>query len=204
MWANFPLDYIMAELAAAGSGISRINLPTCTFKESLSVTVSWERKGFKTLLDCCCGPIHSVSNQQSDAASKPHFDLHVSRYDCFITDSTMIFRHFYHRHTWHMPAVSVNLEQTAIKQLTDALLFFPFCFSTPPKKQHTAVVLSVLWRDLHKAKLLIASLQGARLDNVSHPLFNRKKEGNLRNSSKKDFCLRLISPVEFIKQKKIL
>lgn len=140
MWANFPLDYIMAELAAAGSGISRINLPACTFKESLSVTVSWERKGFKTLLDCCCGPIHSVSNQQSDTASKPHFDLHVSGYDCFITDSTMIFRHFYHRHTRHMPAVSVNLSQTAIKQLTDAFLFFSFLFFPPPPQKTTRLL----------------------------------------------------------------
>lgn len=85
------------------------------------------------------------------------------------------------------------------------LPFFFFSFS-PDRK---AVVLSVPQRDLHKAKLLIASLQGARLDNASHPFFQGKKEKkkterNLRNSSKKDFCLRLISPVEFVKQKNIL
>lgn len=77
-----------------------------------------------------------------------------------------------------------------------------FSFSISP--DHEAVFLAVLRRDLHKAELLIASLQGARLDSASHPFFRGKKERNLRNSGKKDFCLRLISPVEFVKQKKIL
>ena len=81
-----------------------------------------------------------------------------------------------------------------------------FSFSISP--DHEAVFLAVLQRDLHKAELLIASLQGARLDSASHPFFRgkkeKKKERNLRNSGKKDFCLRLISPVEFVKQKKIL
>lgn len=81
-----------------------------------------------------------------------------------------------------------------------------FSFSVSPG--HKAVFLAVLQRDLHKAELLIASLQGACLDSVSYPFFLRKKkkkgDRNLRNSSKKGFCLRLISPVEFVKQRKIL
>lgn len=77
-----------------------------------------------------------------------------------------------------------------------------FSFYISP--DHKDVFLAVLQRDLHKAELLIASLQGARLDSASHPFFHEKRERNLRNSGKKDFCLRLISPVEFVKQKKIL
>lgn len=78
-------------------------------------------------------------------------------------------------------------------------------FSFPISANHEAVFLIVLRRDLHKAELLIASLQGARLDSASHPFFRgKKKQRNLRNRGEKDFCLRLISPVEFVKQKKIL
>lgn len=77
-----------------------------------------------------------------------------------------------------------------------------FSFSFSP--DHKAVVLSVLQRDLHKAKLLIASLQGAHLDNASISFFHGKKREILETAAKKDFCLRLISPVEFVKQKKIL
>lgn len=47
--------------------------------------------------------------------------------------------------------------------------------------------MAALQRDLHKAELLIASLQGARLDSASHPFFceKKKKERNLRNSGKR-------------------
>lgn len=55
-----------------------------------------------------------------------------------------------------------------------SFLFIFFFFSFSP--DHKAVVLSVPQRDLHKAKLLIASLQGARLDNASHPFFQGKEE----------------------------
>ncbi|MED6259649.1 hypothetical protein ATANTOWER_027188 [Ataeniobius toweri] len=49
-----------------------------------------------------------------------------------------------------------------------------FSFSVSPG--HKAVFLAVLQRDLHKAELLIASLQGACLDSGSHPFFLKKKK----------------------------
>ena len=49
-----------------------------------------------------------------------------------------------------------------------------FSFSISPDDE--AVFLAVLRRDLHKAELLIASLQGARLDSASHPFFRGKKK----------------------------
>lgn len=78
-----------------------------------------------------------------------------------------------------------------------------FSFLLPPAVD--AVFLAVQQRDLHKPELLIASLRGARLDSASHPFCcGKKKRRNLRKSGKKDFCLCLISPVEFVKQKEIL
>lgn len=65
-----------------------------------------------------------------------------------------------------MPAVWVNLWQSVGS--------FSFSISL----DHEAVFLAVLQRDLHKAELLIASLQGARLDSASHPFFCEKKERN--------------------------
>lgn len=74
-----------------------------------------------------------------------------------------------------MPAVWVNLWQSVGS--------FSFSISL----DHEAVFLAALQRDLHKAELLIASLQGARLDSASHPFFceKKKKERNLRNSGKR-------------------
>lgn len=73
-----------------------------------------------------------------------------------------------------MPAVWVNLWQSVGS--------FSFSISL----DHEAVFLAALQRDLHKAELLIASLQGARLDSASHPFFcEKKKERNLRNSGKR-------------------
>lgn len=48
-----------------------------------------------------------------------------------------------------------------------------FSFSISP--DHESIFLAVLRRDLHKAGLLIASLQVARLDSASHPFFREKK-----------------------------
>ena len=58
-----------------------------------------------------------------------------------------------------------------------------YSFSISP--DHEGVLLAALQRDLHKAELLIASLQGTSLDSVSHPFFHGKKEKILRNSSKR-------------------
>lgn len=63
-----------------------------------------------------------------------------------------------------MPAVWVNLWQSVGS--------FSFSISL----DHEAVFLAALQRDLHKAELLIASLQGARLDSASHPFFCEKKK----------------------------
>lgn len=71
-----------------------------------------------------------------------------------------------------MPAVFGKLATNYCYQTTDG----SFSFSFSP--DHKAVVLSVLQRDLHKAKLLIASLQGARLDNASHSFSMEKKGEN--------------------------
>lgn len=84
---------------------------------------------------------------------------------------------------WCIPAALLNLQQTpVIKQVIQA---FHFLF----RPNHEAVFLAVLRRDLHKAELLIASLQGAHLDRASHPFFcgkkKKKKDRNLRNSGKK-------------------
>lgn len=76
----------------------------------------------------------------------------------------------------HARCFSVNSQQTAvIKQLMEAFHSFLSLFFFSFSPDHKAVVLSVPQRDLHKAKLLIASLQGARLDNASHPFFQGKK-----------------------------
>lgn len=49
-------------------------------------------------------------------------------------------------------------------------------FSFSISADYEAVFLAVLRRDLHKAELLIASLQGARLDSASHPFFRGEKK----------------------------
>lgn len=74
--------------------------------------------------------------------------------------------------------VLVNLKQTIIKQLMEAIHFL-FHATT------RVFLLAALKRDLHKAELLIASLQGTGLDSASHPFFHGKKKEILRNSSKR-------------------
>lgn len=58
-----------------------------------------------------------------------------------------------------------------------------FSFYISP--DHKDVFLAVLQRDLHKAELLIASLQGARLDSASHPFFHEKEREILETVAKR-------------------
>lgn len=75
-----------------------------------------------------------------------------------------------------------------------------FSFSISP--DHEAVFLAVLWRDLHKAEFLIASLQGARLDSASHPFFHGKKMREILETAAKRISAYTWSPLWSLSNKR--
>lgn len=95
-----------------------------------------------------------------------------------------------------MPAVLVNSTTNCCYQTTDG----GFSFSVSP--EHEAVFLAVLWRDLHKAEFLIASLQGARLDSASHPFFFGRKRREISETVAKRISAYAWSPLQSLSNKR--
>lgn len=140
---------------------------------------------------CChrrrCSRLY-VSKQQADAASKLCFvrrqieekgkkkPLNHARLvtDKWIPTSAILsLRKRWRAAARHAPAVLGKLAAgNCCYQTTDGS-FSVFFSSVSPTRPQGLLYCQPPRRDLHKAKLLIASLQGARLDNASHPFFFR-------------------------------
>ena len=200
---------------------SRINIRcSSTHVHSKSPCPKWLLegvKGFKTLLACPGCLILPVPNKQSDTFLQYQSSVFSSFFKvwCFISEEWISTRScaFYH---W----------QACVSLLYDTcLLLFgktrnKLLLSNRRRKlfishfrpDHEAVFLGRTAARPSQGRAFNCFLAGGSswqcltsfLPWIKKKKKKKKRERNLRNSGKKDFCLRLISPVEFVKQKKIL